>query len=296
MNKLTLNNIIDVFKQVADSHEQINTFYSGSIEDFKKLNLLYPVLYLNIDDCFIRNNEMQYTCNVILLDRVQKDLSNRDEVFSDLLQIASDIKIYLQGQNATTFPLIIEPEAQVFKTNFQSNSDYALGWNLQLKVRSKYNNSPCQIPFATALTPFYGSSSNGSNSSSSQFLTCSNVLSCSTLTDYISSHSTTPAYSVYTALLNQSGSTSPVATVLDNSIGAITYSRIGIGEYVLSYSGFTNANKIFCIATNNLANGNGDFTTSLGWMNTGHLYMAVYSQSDLTDDWNYLQAEIRIYN
>lgn len=39
-------------------------------------------------------------------------------------------------------------------------------------------------------------------------------------------------YKVYTALLTQNGSNSPVATVLENTIGNIVWTRVGPGDYL----------------------------------------------------------------
>jgi hypothetical protein len=242
MNKLTLNQITDVFKQIADSHEQIKTFSNYSMDELKVRELIYPVLHFHCDDCVIKNNEISYTCNVILLDRVNKDLTNREDVFSDMLQVAADIKTYLQAQNGNTFPLRIEPEAQIFKTNFITNNDNCVGWNLQLKVKANYNNRPCQIPFANELTPFHSSVSSG-GSASLPFLTCDNILSCTTLTNYIQSHSSTGStfslpYKVYSFLLTQDGSTSaPTAITLENTLGNnISWVYDSTGSYILSAS------------------------------------------------------------
>ena len=43
--------------------------------------------------------------------------------------------------------------------------------------------------------------------------------------------STTLGYKVYTALLNQSGTSAPTATVVDNTIGSIVWTRTGVGTY-----------------------------------------------------------------
>lgn len=61
-----------------------------------------------------------------------------------------------------------------------------------------------------------------------------------TLISGIGTSSYVPPYKVYTALLNQTGGTAPVATVLENTIGTITFSYIAEGNYrVLSSGLFT---------------------------------------------------------
>jgi hypothetical protein len=50
-------------------------------------------------------------------------------------------------------------------------------------------------------------------------------------------------YKVYTALLTQSGLSNPVATVLENTIGPITITRGGTGEYTITSSGLFTLNQ-----------------------------------------------------
>jgi len=52
-----------------------------------------------------------------------------------------------------------------------------------------------------------------------------------------------PAYKVYVAIVTQSGSTNPVATVLENTIGAITIIRGGTGQYAINSSGLFTIDK-----------------------------------------------------
>jgi len=53
-----------------------------------------------------------------------------------------------------------------------------------------------------------------------------------------------PKYKVYTALLTQSGINAPVATVLENTLGAtITYSRVSDGIYTITTDGIFTSDK-----------------------------------------------------
>jgi hypothetical protein len=58
----------------------------------------------------------------------------------------------------------------------------------------------------------------------------------------------TPTYKVYTALLSQSGTNPPVATVLENTLGvSITWAYGSLGNYNTNYiTGDTNKVAIFC--------------------------------------------------
>ena len=57
----------------------------------------------------------------------------------------------------------------------------------------------------------------------------------------------TPAYKVYTALVTQTGTNAPVATVLENTIGNIWFTYQGVGDYYINTSnnGFSSFEKVF---------------------------------------------------
>lgn len=55
-----------------------------------------------------------------------------------------------------------------------------------------------------------------------------------------------PAYKTYTALMTQSGTNPPTALILSNTTGqTITWTYSGIGEYVGTFSGTIDQNKLW---------------------------------------------------
>ena len=70
---------------------------------------------------------------------------------------------------------------------------------------------------------------------------------CTTTTSTSSSTTTTtttlPVYRVYTALLTQSGTNPPVATILENSLGNITFGYTSAGNYTINSLGLFELSK-----------------------------------------------------
>lgn len=55
-----------------------------------------------------------------------------------------------------------------------------------------------------------------------------------------------PTYKKYVALLNQSGTTAPVATILENTLGDIVWSYEEVGYYIGTLQGaFSDISKVF---------------------------------------------------
>ena len=122
-----------------------------------------------------------------------------------------------------------------------------------------------------------------------------------------------PVYKVYTALLTQSGEDDPVATVLENTLGNIVWSRQNIGQYIGTLAGAFVVNKVVCPQFPALAfEGKGTFTPisnngnpQLGWIN---MYCQTPNEVEIDtynmtggEEWSIvfgssLFIEIRVYN
>jgi len=55
----------------------------------------------------------------------------------------------------------------------------------------------------------------------------------------------TPKYKVYTALLTQSGENAPTATILENTIGNITFGISSVGNYTVESNGLFISDKTY---------------------------------------------------
>jgi len=107
-------------------------------------------------------------------------------------------------------------------------------------------------------------------------------------------------YTVYSALLTQSGTAAPVATVLQNTItGTLTWTRSGVGDYLLTSNGtpFTD-NKVQVFVNNGAPIST---TSSIKWTraSTSQIGIKTFAQSTglVADDLLLSGSiEIRIYS
>jgi len=105
-------------------------------------------------------------------------------------------------------------------------------------------------------------------------------------------------YKVYTALLTQSGTNAPVATVLENTLGSITWSRINTGIYLAKSSNLFTTNTAIIIGSNiNVSNvDSAPLNTNNLVLNSFSLYtFDTFTQAydDILDN---TLIEIRVYN
>ena len=101
-------------------------------------------------------------------------------------------------------------------------------------------------------------------------------------------------YKVYTALLTQSGTDAPVATILENTLGGtVVWSYDGFGSYIGSLNGAFTENKTFIQATIEFASDATNVTTNRITNNT------INYQTYLPGDGNYnnsvVNLEVRVY-
>lgn len=106
--------------------------------------------------------------------------------------------------------------------------------------------------------------------------------------------STYRGYKVYTALLTQSGTDAPVATVLDNTIGeGIVWSRLAASQYRATLTGaFTVGKTVILLDALNLF-----ALSSLYISKTTSINNVTIQASDSVDDYlSEMLIEIRVYN
>ena len=111
-------------------------------------------------------------------------------------------------------------------------------------------------------------------------------------------------YKVYTALLSQSGTSAPVATVLENTLnGNVTFSFISTGIYEITIPVQVNYNKVFILCPSSFRNKNAGvfsdvlinlpITTNNFKINVKELNFATNYLNSMLDKF---PIEIRVYN
>jgi hypothetical protein len=159
---ITYKNFIDDFKTVATNHFLINSFHSGMLDevDINKLDQSdFPILYVEPGNTNIDKGVMTYTFTVFTMNLIKEDLSNREEVWSEMLQIMQDVISefrqnlavqtsggdsgkkfsYIPGEVVLNLPINAEP----FTVRF---SNMLTGWSASFTMQVNNPNSLCNAP------------------------------------------------------------------------------------------------------------------------------------------------------
>lgn len=114
-----------------------------------------------------------------------------------------------------------------------------------------------------------------------------------------------PAYKVYTALLTQTGTNAPVATVLENTLGGtVTFSRNQAGQYNINSSAlFGNTPPFIVLGSNREPANTGGTVSTLITRYDNSSSLALWSMNSALTSFiegygaiNNLAIEIRVYN
>ena len=159
---ITYKNIIDDFNIIATNHFLINSFHSGLLDevDIDKLDQSnFPILYVEPGTTSVDTGVLTYTFTVFTMNLIKEDLSNRDEVWTEMLQIMQDIIAefkqnlslqrtggnsgkkysYVPGEVVLETPINIDP----FTVRF---SNMLTGWSATFTLEVNNPNSLCNAP------------------------------------------------------------------------------------------------------------------------------------------------------
>jgi hypothetical protein len=155
MSSITYKQILTYWSAIAYHHEQIKSFGFG---DFKqctndiitKQEPKYTRLYVVPETVEFNQNHIHYNFAVIIMDKVEEDLSNLQEVLSDTLEIAQDVwTVFWQSYSAQygDFSEIIvgdwEPDTHPFTERFETVLG---GWTMHIKMSAPFDYNACDLP------------------------------------------------------------------------------------------------------------------------------------------------------
>lgn len=154
--------IIQDLSGIAYYHNQINSFGYGDItqvtmdvETHKEP--VYTRMYVVPGDVTLNQNRLDYNFSIIIMDRINDDLSNQQDVMSDTLEITKDIfTILYQSYTANWggFSIDYEPLFGPNVTPFLERFETILGgWTLNITIEQPFDYNKCLLPFSGLTLP-----------------------------------------------------------------------------------------------------------------------------------------------
>lgn len=141
---LTLNQVVDQIKAVAQAHEQINTVYYGDFDEFlgESADNVYPAMYFDSTNASISANTLTLNFSLYFFDRMLPEKINETEAVSDQLSIAQDILAQLMYQE---FEFEMSDSVQLtFIT--EDTPDNLVAVKADISLDLPFTANRCQVP------------------------------------------------------------------------------------------------------------------------------------------------------
>lgn len=161
----THNQAIDLFKQVATKHKQINSMGVGGMDDLAvDVNLLYvganenkvtfPLLWV-VPNNFVIGDTMgavpQISYDILILDQEYEDMSNEQEILSDTLLIMHDVYALLTDPKFRDH-FILERKLNAKPINSTAFDEISVGWQATFTFNLRGERDRCAVPLDSAIT------------------------------------------------------------------------------------------------------------------------------------------------
>jgi hypothetical protein len=116
----------------------------------------YTRMYIVPETVQFNENEIAYNFAVVIMDKVEDDLSNLSEVLSDTLETTKDVWTVFwqsyQAQYGDFSDIIIgdwEPDVNAFTERFDS---VVAGWTMHIRMVAPFDYNSCNLPIQTGFT------------------------------------------------------------------------------------------------------------------------------------------------
>jgi uncharacterized UPF0160 family protein len=149
---ITFRNVVGYLDTIAENHLSLQSFHSGFLDevDINKLGAEdYPILYAEPGTATIDQGSLTYSFNIYVLDMLQEDSDDRNDTFSENLQILQDVinefkqNLYSTSWVANEIVLDIPITAEPFTARFDN---VLTGWNATLNIEVNNTNNLCISP------------------------------------------------------------------------------------------------------------------------------------------------------
>ena len=141
---MTLNQIIKRVQTIAESHEQISSFFFGDIDQMLDTDIVFPLCFMPIPTASISGVDDVLSCSLLVMDRQIQGGNNEVEVLSDMREVALDLLAQLQYAKFVPTWQVLKSGNYEFFT--ERTEDYLAGVKLDFQIKLPYKADRCQVP------------------------------------------------------------------------------------------------------------------------------------------------------
>lgn len=141
---MTLNQVIRRIKAIAESHDQINTFFFGDADEFYSSDIVFPACFLSMPSEIGGKGATTLSFSLFCLDRQIQGGNNELEVLSDMREVCLDLQaMFKYGGYVPSW--IANDDFTITYFN-EKDEDYLAGCKLDFTLRLHNAADRCQVP------------------------------------------------------------------------------------------------------------------------------------------------------
>lgn len=143
---MTYNQIIKLFKDIAETNPFIQRFGSGEMNEIEvdgPTSQLYPLMWVTPQIVDINENSLEWTFRLMVFEVDDIDDSKQQTILSNCLQILVDVIKTFKNEIDDDITISTPSSAIPFTHRFV---DYCTGWYSDIKIITNADNSPCDVP------------------------------------------------------------------------------------------------------------------------------------------------------
>ena len=149
MSIFTLNNLVNLFRDIATAHYNVQYFGFGELWEVDGITAKqmgnYPVLWVIPTGAIQEENTTVFNFDIYAFDLVKEDESNETKVLSDCIQILQDVVRIIRDESDDYELADFNNQFQPFTEKF---NERCTGWFASIGIRIPFDATRCDIPWS----------------------------------------------------------------------------------------------------------------------------------------------------
>jgi len=138
--------IVEALEDFCDNHLQIKSFDWGELNEITTKDRTYPLVWLNPTPGSNEGHLITLNFEMIVIDIVEQDFSNKKDVMNDCLFIINDV-ISNYWDNEETYGWTLNENGVTFTPYITNNdTDFCYGWVADISIEIENRLNSCAIP------------------------------------------------------------------------------------------------------------------------------------------------------
>lgn len=146
--RTTLENVITDIKEYVNDNYVLNSCFSNSIVDSNKDDIYYPLVFLTYGRVTTSRGLINVNLSILLVDILKEDESNYEQVMSNMMLAAVDLKNYFResGSDNACLGWRIDEDSNIDPFKLDLFTDHTAGYELNANIIIGDDSDQTDVP------------------------------------------------------------------------------------------------------------------------------------------------------